>query len=123
MKKAYIHLSSFWKYYQIRRYAAKVLPLVQKIMHLRLNSTPVNILDYLHLDYYMFNDDFQFVKHNGWGHWMIALGKSNELLFFRRDFMGTWYLVQFHDDQLLKVLGHKLALLGLAKKFKKIVMS
>lgn len=123
MKKVYVHLSSFWKYYQIRRYAAKVLPIIQKIMHLRIKTRSVDIKQYLHLDYYMFNDDYQYVINNGWGAWMLALGSMNELLFFRRDFMGKWYLVEFHEDQILKVLGHKLALLGLAKQYKKIVMS
>lgn len=123
MKKVYVHLSSFWKYYQIRRYAAKVLPVIQKIMHLRYATVNVNIKDYLDLDYYMFNDDYQYVIHNGWGAWMLALGKQNELLFFRRDFMGEWYLVKFHEEQILKVLGHKINLLGLAQQFKKIVIS
>lgn len=102
------------------RLEVKVLPLFQKLMHLRYNTVTVNIKDYLKYETYSFDDDYRYKKPNESCSFMIVVTDNHELIFLKRTFTGEWLKVTYHTNQLYRVMTHKLNIIAIARKIRNL---
>lgn len=102
------------------RLELKVSPLFQKLLHLRYDTVSVNIKDYLKYETYSFDDDYRYKNPNESCSYMIVVTDNHELIFLKRTYTGEWLKVTYHTNQLYRVMIHKLNVIAIARKIRKL---